>query len=702
MPSSLVALADSCVVIPCRFQLDSRKQSMLDSTCKAIWRKGTQQVERLSAWSPPGIAVFDSSSTEPGANMLNGSLNGDLIQTDCTTTLIIPRGFTDDDYYFTLECDNDFKYYFSEPVNIKVADSPSVPIVTPDDMLKGVREGDSVSLRCSAPIYCISLPPILTWNHKLAESKEGVGKTQDRLSSVLTFTASYLHHSQRVSCTSLHRKENGDEMTMTSKETRINVLYPPKNTAVSADPSGPLVQGQRVTLTCGCDATPPVFYTWYHQLTGHSSKKHLRVAHSRLVLGLVSSSDSGRYICEVMNDYGSAESEVSINVMYPPYPTFVSVTPWGPVLEGSSVTLSCSSESNPVANFTWYKLTGEGPGTTVGSGQYLTFENVTTEDNGRYTCEAQNYYGKDQHTVLMDIMWPPKNTSLSVFSSGPVIEGSSVTLMCTSDGKPPVENYNWYLIKGTQLVLWGSTEAVSMPETFNGTYTVSTLTGEIRNLHYDRFRCEGINFHGAQKSAELKLSLQYPPRNTSISVRPSGLVVEGNTVTLTCGSDANPPADYTWTKVNGTEDVTVGSGPSLTFDSIHRDDAGEYSCQGENNHGKNKSGTVTINVEFPPMIMPTSHCVRAGNQINCTCESYGNPSPRLEWRYAGHPAHLPSHYDTVLEGDAQGVRALRISFMFPESATTPTVVCISANSIGSTSRPINNLSQQVVDWTKPV
>ncbi|XP_045568527.1 B-cell receptor CD22-like [Salmo salar] len=39
----------------------------------------------------------------------------------------------------------------------------------------------------------------------------------------------------------------------------------------------------------------------------------------------------------------------------------------------------------------------------------------------------------------------------------------------------------------------------------------------------------------------------YKPKNTSVSVSPSGEIVEDSSVTLTCSSDANPPVDkYTW------------------------------------------------------------------------------------------------------------------------------------------------------------
>lgn len=39
---------------------------------------------------------------------------------------------------------------------------------------------------------------------------------------------------------------------------------------------------------------------------------------------------------------------------------------------------------------------------------------------------------------------PPKDTTVIVDPDGPILEGSSVTLLCRSRANPPVTNYTWY------------------------------------------------------------------------------------------------------------------------------------------------------------------------------------------------------------------------------------------------------------------
>ena len=88
------------------------------------------------------------------------------------------------------------------------------------------------------------------------------------------------------------------------------------------------------------------------------------------------------------------------------------------------------------------------------------------------------------------------------------------------------------------------------------------------------------------------------PKVPSVSVSPSGEIVEGSSVTLTCSSDANPAANYTWYKRDENPDLhPLHKGPQLVFNSIQSSDSGEYYCTVENGLGRMTSKSVFVDVK---------------------------------------------------------------------------------------------------------
>ncbi len=72
----------------------------------------------------------------------------------------------------------------------------------------------------------------------------------------------------------------------------------------------------------------------------------------------------------------------------------MSINGSGEILEGDSVTLSCSSDSKPPALiFSWFK---ENQSSAVGSGQSFIISSFNSRHSGRYYCEAQNKHGSQR------------------------------------------------------------------------------------------------------------------------------------------------------------------------------------------------------------------------------------------------------------------------------------------------------------------
>ncbi|XP_068560454.1 B-cell receptor CD22-like [Cebidichthys violaceus] len=79
----------------------------------------------------------------------------------------------------------------------------------------------------------------------------------------------------------------------------------------------------------------------------------------------------------------------------------VSVSSSAEIVEGSSVTLTCSSDANPAANYTWYKKDEDSP---KASGQIFIITDFRAEHSGSYYCEAQNNRGRSNSTLHLAVV----------------------------------------------------------------------------------------------------------------------------------------------------------------------------------------------------------------------------------------------------------------------------------------------------------
>ncbi|XP_077935886.1 B-cell receptor CD22-like [Gasterosteus aculeatus] len=107
----------------------------------------------------------------------------------------------------------------------------------------------------------------------------------------------------------------------------------------------------------------------------------------------VSSGSTDRYSCYLIGSPGQRSP-----VVYGPQRPSVSASPSAEMLEGDSVTLTCSADANPAANYTWYKEHEDSP---RASGQIFTITDFTAEHSGNYYCEAQNEMGRSNSTLLL-------------------------------------------------------------------------------------------------------------------------------------------------------------------------------------------------------------------------------------------------------------------------------------------------------------
>uniref|UniRef100_A0A8C1LKL0 Ig-like domain-containing protein n=1 Tax=Cyprinus carpio TaxID=7962 RepID=A0A8C1LKL0_CYPCA len=260
-----------------------------------------------------------------------------------------------------------------------------------------------------------------------------------------------------------------------------------------------VLEGSSVSLRCSAEtlcSSPPPTLTW-------SSTPRIPLSDSSRLQELISDLNftathrehGVTFTCtityQLQDKIKTAQDSITVHVQYSPKNTAVSVLPSSSVLEGSSVTLICSSDANPAVNYTWSRES-EGQLKQLQTGQNLTFNRTDPTHRGWYHCTAQNQHGSQNSSVMLDIQYSPKNISVLAIPSSSVLEGSSVTLICSSDANPAV-NYTWSRESEGQLKQLQTGDTL----TFNRTDPT----------HRGWYHCTAQNQHGSQNSS-VKLDIQ--------------------------------------------------------------------------------------------------------------------------------------------------------------------------------------------------
>uniref|UniRef100_A0A673FS24 Ig-like domain-containing protein n=1 Tax=Sinocyclocheilus rhinocerous TaxID=307959 RepID=A0A673FS24_9TELE len=260
----------------------------------------------------------------------------------------------------------------------------------------------------------------------------------------------------------------------------LSSLDAPKSISVSISPSGEIVEGDSVTLSCSNDSNPPTEISWFKEGTILGSGRIYSISK-------ISSDENGEYKCKSRNKHGEKyfySYYLLLFLLFFVVTFYCLVFPSCEIVEGDSVTLSCSSDSNPPAEISWFK-----GGTFVGSGRIHNISNISSDHSGEYKCKSRNKHGeKYSDTVMLNVMYAPRNVVVSISPSGEIVEGDSITLSCSSDSNPPAE-ISWF--KGRTLVGSGRIYNISKISTDD--------SGE--------YKCKSRNNHGVKNSDAVTLNV---------------------------------------------------------------------------------------------------------------------------------------------------------------------------------------------------
>ncbi|XP_078417788.1 vascular cell adhesion protein 1-like [Cetorhinus maximus] len=474
------------------------------------------------------------------------------------------------------------------------------------------RKGEKLVLSCES-IDCPS--PIFSWRTVMDNPLGGTVDSQGSVST-LTFSPVTRQNENTYVCSVTC---NGE---VQQRSVKVNVYSFPDEPVLGT--VGSLEVGKNGTLRCTIPDVYPVMLE-VELLKGATSlnkQEFFQTPEVTISSELVPEiEDSGKevtcrarfLISDIQNQ--SLEGSLTLQVLYAPRMTNISVTPSHTVREGQDVRLTCVTDSSPPARIVWSKASADGWSVIAEEKLSLQLPTAQVADTGMYRCEASNKLGGEARELEIHIQGAPRDTHLSVTPSV-VKEGDRVSVTCTSRSNP-----------SAQIVLRKKSESGLMVlDSESGTFTIDAAQfGDA-----GQYECEAINDLGTDNTMA-ELTVLGAPRDTRLSVTPS-VVKEGDRVSVTCTSHSNPSAQIVLRKKSESGLMVLDSeSGTFTIDAAQFGDAGQYECEAINDLGTDNT-TAELTVLGAPRnthLSVTPSIVKEGDYVSVTCTSHSNPSSQI-------------------------------------------------------------------------
>uniref|UniRef100_A0A452RK99 Myelin-associated glycoprotein n=2 Tax=Carnivora TaxID=33554 RepID=A0A452RK99_URSAM len=384
MPSSISAFEGTCVSIPCRFDFPDE---LRPAVVHGVWYFNSPYPKNY----PP--VVFKSRTQVVHESFQGRSrLLGDLGLRNCTLLLSSLSPELGGKYYFRGDLGGYNQYTFSEHSVLDIINTPNI-VVPPE-----VVAGSEVEVSCMVPDNCPELRPELSWlGHEGLGEPAVLGRLREDEGtwvqvSLLHFVPTREANGHRLGC----QASFPNTTLQFEGYASLDVKYPP--VIVEMNASVEAIEGSHVSLLCGADSNPLPLLTWMRDGTVLREA----VAESLFLdLEEVTPAEDGVYACLAENAYGQDNRTVGLSVMYAPRKPMVNGTMVA--VEGETVSILCSTQSNPDPILTIFKEKQILATVIYESELQLELPAVTPEDDGEYWCVAENQYGQRATTFNLSV-----------------------------------------------------------------------------------------------------------------------------------------------------------------------------------------------------------------------------------------------------------------------------------------------------------
>nr|XP_058962259.1 hemicentin-2-like [Pocillopora verrucosa] len=370
-------------------------------------------------------------------------------------------------------------------------------------------------------------------------------------------------------------------------------------------------------ISCSADGTPSPQISWSKK--GGKSldpKRFTQVSNGSLRIGFVKPEDHGTFICTMKQTKGPQrvtrrDKNILVTVIIRPKVDISGAS--NLIIEGNSVNLTCKVvEGRPEPQITWLKNK-----TFHKQSLSLFFSEITKEDEGRYTCKAENAAGFDTKDIDISVKVPPRVSD--EFRNLTIALNSTFTKKCYLRGDPEV-SVNW------------TKDGVLLSK--NNTLIIRQATLKDRG----NYECTAKNDYGEANSS-FWIDVTASPQITKPPINQS--VTEGNSVNFSCRASGVPTPTLVWVFNNA--DLPSGinqfnhEGESfLEFLSVTKGMEGTYKCKAKNKANTTGS-SATLRVYVPPRVSDEFRnlTIALNSTFTKKCYLRGDPEVSVNWTKDG-------------------------------------------------------------------
>ncbi|XP_041962009.1 hemicentin-1-like isoform X2 [Alosa sapidissima] len=537
-------------------------------------------------------------------------------------------------------------------------------VVTPENSPAAIVVGQNVTLKPNPP-YTITHGAwnfesnlILFWypGDNVTQSPYENRIFFNESNASLTLTSLQVGDSGQYRC-------NGVRPRAFNRVLTLSVQVPISNVNMTVSDTNLIEFNDTVTLNCSASGTP-LWFQWINGTSAVTASDRVQFNNGRNVLTIkpVTRFDTGPFSCNVFNNVSQEHSwSVHLNISYGPSNLTLEVAPDKMAyMSGSSVTLTCSAESNPAASYMW--LFNDTPLNKVG--RLLELTDLQMNETGQYTCLVHNSVTSRYEKISRSVIIVDPISAVAVNQVGTPILNLTFTLSCVVKG--PVDSIHWMK---SNIYLPADNRISTSNKNATLTFTPLEMSD---NGTYSCMASNAVS----NKTSDYTLTVNYGPKMPVI-LGPS-IIATASNLMLSCSAASWPPSNFTW-YFNG---LLVKEGPDYKVDNVRLNNSGNYTCSAHNDI-TNITKMVTKEVKVIDLIS------------SATIKITGNPPVDLK-RFTLTCEAIGAVYDRywMMDGMALNLNMSRMSLSEDNSTLTfnPVLTSDDGSYTCMASNPLNNVT----------